>query len=273
MRSKLLAGLVALVALCAGTARANIIALDGSDATTTHQNADYTNQLFSLLQNGSAAPILVLGTVGLNTTVNCIACGIPANYVLDPNGYSLTNINLSNYSGIYVESPDEINQADTSISAADQLAIANSGLNIGIELYGGGPNWGPMLPLALNTLPVADFQGDTNYNTGPANQNPLLFSDGEILTNAGQLAGFTQPPAMQAFEHVAYLTSAFTGFTSYIDSDPNSGLGPGYSTLLVGSFNSGPNSGGTVPEPTSVITMVGAGLLGLVGLRRRKTNV
>jgi len=242
---------------------ANTIALEGSDATAFHQDAVYTTQLFTYL-GGASLPVLVLGGVALNAAVN------PALYVLDPsyalpaNGLTAATL-AANYSAVYIESVGGCcTQADTSITAAQETIIGAAealGVNLGIENYGGGPAWGPILPAAVDALPSSDFGGITDFGTagGPT------CTDNEVVNAVGLAKGFIQPPVLGCYEHEGYMTSAFTalGFTSLFNADP-AYFGANGSALL----GTGTLSAGT-PEPGTLMTM-GVGLVGLAALLRRQ---
>jgi PEP-CTERM motif len=252
---------------------ANLVVLEGSDATAFHQDPNYTLQLFIYLQNEDFAglPVLVLGGVGLSGL-------FPSQWVLDP-GYSLTGYNLAKFSAVYIESVGGCcTQADTSISLADQKLIGAAeltGLNVGIENYNGGPNWGPILPAALNALPSSDFGGFGNFGTagGP------VCTDEEIFTPFALVRGFTQPAVLNCWEQEAYLLSAVTplGFMNLAWADPAyfGGGGGGSSTgsePLGSAFLASGGTLGTTPEPSSILLM-GSGVLGLAALVRRKINL
>jgi PEP-CTERM motif len=249
---------------------AGIIALEGSDGAAAHQDATYTLQLFNFLQNGSTLPVLVLGGVGLSGLS-------PTQWVLDP-GYSIIGYNLFDYSAVYIESIGGCcTQADTVISPRDAALIGTAragGVGVGIENYGGGPLWGPILPAAVNALPASDFGGITDYGTagGP------ICTDLETVSPFG-LGFFTQPPVVNCWEHQAYLLSAFAalGYNNLFYADPAYFLGGGGGSST-GSEPAGSEflalggTVGTTPEPSSILLM-GSGVLGLAGLVRRKINL
>lgn len=254
--------LLLTLALPAWASPAGNIALEGSDATAFHQEPTYTLQLFTYLQHGSPLPVLILGGVPLSSTISGIS-------VLDP-GYSLTGFTLSNYSAVYIESVDGCcTQADTKISAGDQAALGTfreAGGSIGIENYGGGPNWGPILPAVVNALPSSDFGGITDYGTAGG----ATCTDGEIFLPFALAHGFTQPPPLGCWEHQAYnyLDFKTLGFNTLVESDPNRypfGANGSAFMALGGTL-------GTTPEPGTLV-MFGTGVVGLAGLARRKFRI
>ncbi len=271
--ASLRAFLPAAVLAFAGAAQANQIVLEGSDATTFHQDVLYTQQLINFMRNSSATPalpVLVIGTGSISASVTG---------VVKISTYSLTGQNLANYSGLYITSPGGCCGApdgSTSISAADKTAIAAAealGMSLTIENYGGGPTWGPVLPAAVNAIVPAAIGGITSYGTagGPT------CTDNEVVNATGLAFGFVQPPVLGCYEHQGYRVADFAalGFVSLFNADPAyfgvgaGGVALGSALLAFGGILGTPPT--AAPEPES-IALLGLGLAAFAIARRRKAK-
>ena len=166
---------------CAGAASANQILLEGSDATTFHQDVVYTQQVVNFMKTSSGSPskpVLILGT----GTINAAVTG-----TVKVGSYSLAGFNLADYSGLYITSPGGCCGApdgSTSISAADKILIAAAealGMSLTLENYGGGPTWGVVLPAAVNAIAASAFGGITSYGTAGGS----TCTDAEVVNSVG----------------------------------------------------------------------------------------
>lgn len=259
------------------TMKAGTIILEGSDAIGLHctQEASagactYEAQVWKALDGSSALPIAVIGDV---SGVSSQGSGITI--------HDFTSVaaagSLNQYAALYfLAGGGCCTENDSLITAAGAQALVTAYINGGgtvmIENYIGGTAW----DFAVG----AGGLGDTASNiAGFGTVNPsFACTDGETVTPLGTTNGFTQPPEIGCWEHQAYSQSFFGGLTSlngngftesFFNADPAAGEGPGFSGLLSdgNTLTGGPTTG--TPEPSSIV-MIGAGLLGLGGLLRRR---
>lgn len=236
-------------------AGAGFIALEGSDATTYHQDPQYTPQLFQYLQGGSAKNVLVFkpgggpdpGPTGVSvTTVS-----------------SLFGVTLSDYSALYITSTGGCCDADPSVLNGYGAAVSSfiaAGGNLSIENYIGG-SYDGVVPGGAGAI-----QGVNVSATG--------CSDGEVVTAAGIAKGFDQPPVDFCWSHQAYDNNYFSafGYLDLIHASSDYGFENASSFLATGGTL---GNSGSAPEPTTwALMLMGFGGLGMA-LRssRRRTTV
>jgi hypothetical protein len=238
----------------AAQAAAGFIALEGSDATALHHDAQYTPQLFSYLKGASSLPVLVFGGEDLSAIT-----GVPTVTVS-----SLTGVDLSLYSALYVEAPFGCCTSDPNavngFGAAINTFIAAGG-NFSIENYMGG-----------------DFDGVVPGGAGQAGNlsgNSTIYgttcTDGEVVNANGLAKGFTQPPVDGCWSHQAYQSSYWLplGYISLMDSDPSFSFADGThigSSLLA--FGGTLGTVSDVPEPLT-LSLFSVGLVGAAAMRRK----
>jgi hypothetical protein len=268
MKSRILLLGVASLAMPA-FADPGFVALEGSDATAFHHDAQYTPQLFHYLQGASSKDVLVYNPAGV-IDLSGISGGVGTTNVTD-----LTGVDLSNYSALYIESPGGCCQADNTVLngfGAAVKAFIDAGGNLSIENYVGGDYDGVVVG---GSNPDGSIEG-FGVSNGGIGGGPEC-TDGEVVTPLGIAKGFSQPPVDGCWSHQAYELSYWAplGYVDLIHSSPEftfaDGGHDGSSFLALGGTLGNPHPG--VPEPASWAMFIGG--FGLIGgaMRHRRRSI
>jgi hypothetical protein len=232
--------------LIAHSATAGAIFVIGSDAIGLHGDSNFINPVINQLAAGDPSkPVLYLNDIG-RTSVNYTA----GTATIDFESYGfLTTADLSNYSGVYVDSPSSCcSDAGSSMNPADSTKLAS-------------------FVAAGGSLGIGDYQGHSFWDTALGFSGaPSIIQSGTcvdpgISTASGIAFGFAPSYSEGCFVHQEYDPAFWAAHGYFALQVTDSG---NWVTMASGFVEPGTS----VPEPAT-LGLLGAGLLGLIRSRRK----